>query len=176
MKYIQITTFIFAALLFCFSPDVQAQDKAPPTATGDTFKDWNTMRNHMQSQGLDPQQVSWTEIDMLCAGLKSGSDDHAYNQCSYTKGRDWLLFRVDKDQCTTQSLASYPDGLLSGHVETFSETDKKGVVHSYQRTLPPTPRQDLLQQRAGAVIDCMQRLGWVDANSWAPGKRSRYCQ
>ena len=176
MKYIQHTIVLFAALmLLCFSRSVQA-DTAPAATTGDAFKDWNTMRNHMLSQGLDPQQISWTDITVLCAGLKSSGDEHPYNECAYTKGRDWLLHRVDKAQCTTKSLASFPDGLLSGYTETLTDTDKKGVAHTYQRTIPPVTRQDLLQQRAGAVIDCMQKLGWVDANDWQPGKRSGYCQ
>ena len=178
MKYIQAATLLlFALIFFCFSSAAQAQNNTSSAETGDMFKDWNTMRNYMLSQGLDPQHVNWTDIDVLCAGMKSSSDQRPYNKCAYTKGRDLLLFTASKTQCLNQAHGAYPDSLLQQRTDTLTEKDEHGVSHTFSRvSTPPSTRQSLDQQRAGAFADCMQKLGWVDANDWQPGKRNEYCQ
>ena len=178
MKYVQITAFLFTtALLLYFSPTVRAQNTAPSVATVDVFKDWNTMRNYMLSQGLDPQGIDWSQIDLLCSGEKLNSGEIAYNKCAYTKSRDWLLYTTDRTQCIAQSRRTYPDSLLTAITETTTERDQNGVYHTFTRTITPasTP-QGLDQQRTGVFIDCMIKIGWVDANNWRPGKRNIYCQ
>ena len=178
MKHITIAAVIAAFfMLLCSPANAQAPANTPPAdETYDMFKDWNTMKNYMLSQGLDAGSVNWEPIDQLCSGIKLDRGEREFNKCAYERARDSILYAADKTQCLAQSHGVYPDNLLKSRTDILTETDKEGVSHTFQRTITPILPQDLSQQRSGAFAECMQKLGWVDANNWRPGKRSAYCQ
>ncbi len=134
------------------------------------------MLDYMSSQGISPVSINWSQTDQMCLGLKTDASDTAYNKCSYEKARDLTLFNNDKGQCDIQAKGAYPDSFLRGRTDTLTETDKGGAVHTFQRTSTSLSTHDLDQGRAAALVDCMQKLGWVNANDWHLGKRSSYCQ
>jgi hypothetical protein len=161
---------IFFVMLLCFSFSAFAQDAE------DVFGAWNTTKNYLASQGIDTAAINWTEINQLCLPLRTGADEKAFNKCSYEKAKDSALYTIDKSQCSIRAKGAYPDSFLKGRTDTLTETGKDGVVHTYQRTITSVSTQDLEQQRAAAVVECMQSLGWVDASNWHLGKRNPNCQ
>ena len=160
----------------CFSVGANAQNNAAPPVPNDSFKSWQSMLDYLASEGIDAAKINWAQIDSLCLGLKTDSGEPAYNKCSHDKGRDFVLFTADRAQCFTQAAGLFPDSFLRARTDTLTETDKNGSVHTFQRSTAALSPPDLAQQRDAAVVSCMQRLSWVDANDWRPGKRSSYCQ
>ncbi len=171
-----LTLFFIVALSLCSIINAYAQNNAAQPATSDVFESWQRTKDYMTSQGIDPMAISWPLIDPLCLGLRTESDQRQYNKCEYEKARDSVLYANDKSQCSTRVTGAYPDSLLKGRTDTLTETDKSGVTHAYQRAIAPVSTQDLQQQRSGAIVECMQNLGWVNADNWLLGRRNSYCQ
>jgi hypothetical protein len=170
MNYVKLLSA--AAILACLSVSAHGQE----AGTNDIFKSWQSMQSYLATQGVDPLTIGWSRIEPLCQGLKMYSSESAYNKCSYEKALNMTLFPSDKSQCETQAKGTYPDSFLNGRTDTLLETDKNGVVHTYQRAIAAISAQDLKQLRTASVVECMQKLGWVNADDWRTGKRSTPCQ
>ena len=182
MKYLKLIAAI--ALFASFSIIAHAQDNAAqpqpqtsaPAGADDMFKTFQATQDYLASQGIHPSSIDWQQIDLLCAGLKSSGGDVSYNSCSYSKAVDLTLHENDKAQCTTQATGAYPDTLTATQTDTLTEADRNGVSHSFKRDIPGISNQSLQQERAGGVVECMQKMGWVNADDWRLGKRSDYCK
>jgi len=172
MTYAKLSALAAVILVSCFSFCARAADDPPP----DTFRNWNAMRDYATSQGIDTMTIDWPEIEQLCGGLKTQADETAYNKCGYEKAVEQYTFVNDRSECLTQATGDYPDDLLTGRVETRTETDRRGIVHTYQHSISGISAATLQQRRSGAITACMQKLGWVNANNWRLGKHTTPCQ
>lgn len=160
------------AISIACSGGASAQSTQATDDRGDYFQSWSTLSAYMKSKGLNPTTTNWRVIEPLCIGLKTENDQRLYNKCKYEKARDSVIHQRDRKQCAAHAVATYPNRLAqTGRTETLQETDKNGVVRTFQRVIEPTPVSELEALRYSDILSCMQQLGWNNADDWSEGKR-----
>jgi len=108
----------------------------------------------------------------MCSGLNNGTDEEQFNKCRFEKARDSVLHSNDRSQCAIRALASFPDSLENERTDTLKEIDKNGQAHALERRSVPMSVQELEQLRLVAIVQCMQALGWADADNWQMGRHN----
>lgn len=133
---------------------------------------WHDVVQALQASGIEAGRVNWGPVEQLCQIFRKSSEPNAFNNCRYTKARDSVLFRSDREQCRIQAIALTPDSLLQKTpVQRIQERDKTGVVKQYDVRVKAYTRDELYAERSSNIVSCMQQLGWQDANDWVLGKR-----
>lgn len=132
------------------------------------FKNGVTLAKYMRSQGLEPTNVDWRQVDQLCAGqLSMGTD--VYQRCRYEHAQANLLHRSDRRECATVAESDYPRSLQTQRQYVqFQRSGRFQYVDQYRRDISS---RELRTHRSAGVINCMKDLGWASASNWQLGPR-----
>ncbi len=157
-------------MLFAFSTEASAAN----SEQADPFANYNNLMSHVRSQGIEPSKIDWGPFNAICLDIKTapGEDERPFNKCLYEKLKESIMHKADKEQCSIRAKATYLDSFTTERKDTLKETDKDGVVHTFERTSPPVSSKELLQLRAAFIIDCMQKSGWANTDDWKLGRRT----
>ena len=156
---------LFLSMFFMLAAQAGAQENA-------SFKDWLSVTSTLKSKGIEPTQVNWHPIEMMCVGLKEMSDNTAYNKCKYEKASEQFFHRSDRQQCAAQSVAEYPDSLTKDTTtQTLRKKDSSGRIYTLEQIVHPISNAELASQRYGFITQCMQNIGWANADNPLAGKR-----
>lgn len=171
MKKYFLLSILLIGLVPLFFFETKAQEQQLHKSDDSSFQNEVGMKNHLKSKGIDPLATDWFTIGQLCDGFKNAENEVAYNKCRYQKAMDAALHSSDRKQCFLRSKANYPDSFTrEKHTEISYKSDgekKSGVV---ERIINPISEKELEDLRYGAVIECMQNLGWASADNWKLGR------
>ncbi len=152
----------------------------PPHAslaqTGDAspFRDYISLTTYMRSRGIDPISVDWNLIEPMCLGLRTETDQIAYNQCKYENALLNRFYGADRSRCDTASLAAYPERITrTTPIETVRVISTDGTDRTYERSANARTLRERTTLRQADYSACMHESGWNDPDDWRLGKSSR---
>lgn len=132
---------------------------------------YHAMIKQLRASGIDPAHVAWAEINPLCTGFMSYSDDATeHNQCLFDKATQAVAFATDRETCNIESLAATPNSQRTQPAAVIAEY-KPGPGNDTLTTIttPRPSRAELKTQRAAIYNRCMLDMGWKSPRNWRLG-------
>ncbi len=129
------------------------------------LKSYTGLTNLLRSYGVEPSQVAWNPIEMMCLGLNEPHNPVPYNRCRFDKALLQISYRDDSIVCEDEAQALYPKSLRSSQPDLII-ANPKGITTITDQPL----RYD--DYRAGsryAFDQCMGDKGWRNSRNWQLG-------
>lgn len=144
---------------------------AQQAAVDPSFATYHGMLKQLRSAGIDPAQVAWAEVNPLCTGFMTYTDDQTgYNHCLYDKAVLAVAYANDREACNIESLAVTPESLRrqpSAVISSYNPGTDDGT-HTIINT-PRLSRTELRTQRSASYNRCMRDAGWKSPRNWRLG-------
>lgn len=144
---------------------------ATAPSSGIAGNSWNTLNAQLQSEGINPAQVNWTEVNRLCAGFRGNVQ--AYQDCRHDKARDERRYWSDRQRCERDANSNrYGNDRYSPvHIRTYyNHIDPKTQKHLLNHYRAIAQQRQRREQRLYGMEDCMQEKRWVDPDNWRMGR------
>lgn len=139
-------------------------------AQAQTEYTYHAMLADLRASGIDPAQVAWGEVNPLCTGRMTYTDDQTeYHQCLFDKATLAVAFATDREACDIESLAVSPDALRRQPQAVIGTVNSDGSSTVSTITTPRLTRAELRTQRAATYHRCMRDAGWRSARHWRLG-------
>jgi hypothetical protein len=154
-------------LLLCLFPLASLAQPVPGIDENALLKDYIGLTKLLKSNGIDPVNIRWNEIEAMCLSLQDATDPTVYNRCRYQKATDQFLFADDANTCNKEAGAIYPDG-LSQTQQTI--TQPNGTTTTTSTTRPTSAVQDVRALRRYDYDHCMTEKGWRSSDNYQLGR------
>jgi hypothetical protein len=125
----------------------------------------------LRSYGIEPAAVQWQDIETMCLGLKTETDQVVYNQCRLEKAMDQVTWRGDSASCDAESRTLYTSAL--GNPSRVLIVTRRGDKPADITTLTEAPLYagDPAAARQYVFDRCMRDHGWRSARDWHLGQQ-----
>ena len=135
------------------------------------LKDYIGLTKVMRSYGIEPATLAWRDIETMCLGLKTESDQISYNQCRLEKAMDQVTWRDDSAACNAESRALYPS-VISNPSQAIIVNNRPGRQPSITTiTEQPLYARNSVAARQYIFDRCMRDYGWRSSRDWHLGQR-----
>ena len=128
------------------------------------LNNWNNLNKLLRSRGIETTRVDWAAIGPLCLGLKTETDQVAYNRCMFIKAVDTVIFKSDTNVCRSRASSDFPNSMLTSQTVVVTKYDND-ASKTTTITYPTLSQDDLTAKRNDTYESCMSERGWRDTHN-----------
>lgn len=136
------------------------------------FKDKNTVKYILKSQGIEASQLDWTQISSLCSAMQNVSVIEQ-NKCEYNRARALFSYTQESSFCKKFSESFYSSQLsVDSAPQRYLMQDKLGNSSEVTLTKIGSKIGKSRSLQQNEYLRCMKNHGWVNPDNWKSGKET----